>query len=230
MAERVRVDRRGFLKTTAAGFVVLFTGGEFSGTLILAHGYNGTPGMGIYSALGSRVPSELNLLTVIPDLPLSNHNNTADPQKLMNPEAASDRLAELIESAQKPVILAGHSLGVNIALYTLSRYAVTVDAALLIAGRYKTPSGDPLLDQRCYGRQLYPSIIRDHIRGPFVAVNSLDDTVVQPPETNLGNIASTFGAKPVLAHNQGHFDQPASAPYLVGLLKSEILPLTPHNL
>lgn len=230
MGERIRVGRRGFLKTTAAGFAMLFMGYEFSGTFILAHGYNGTPGMGIYSALGSRVPSELNLLTIIPDLPLSNRDNTSDPQKLMNPEAASYRLAELIESAKKPVILAGHSLGVNIALYTLSRYAVTVDAALLIAGRYKTPSGDRLLEERCYGRLLYPSIIRDHIRGPFVAVNSADDKIVEPPETNLDNIAKTFGAKPIPAYGQGHFDQPASAPYLVGLLKSEILPFTPHNL
>lgn len=228
MAERVRVDRRGFLKTTAAGFAVLFMGHEFSGTFILAHGYNGSPDMGIYTALGSRVSSELNFQSLIPNLPLSNRENTTDPQKIMNPEAASYKLAELIDSAKKPVILAGHSLGVNIALYTLSHYAVTVDAALLIAGRYKTPSGDRLLEERCYGRLLYPSIIRDHIRGPFIAVNSADDTAVRPPETNLGNIASTFGAKAVLAHNQGHFDQPASAPYLIGLLKSEVLPFIPR--
>lgn len=229
MAERIQVGRRGFLKTTAGAFALLFTGHEFSGTLILAHGYNGSPDMGVYSALSRQAPSQLNLLTVVPDLPLTNPANTADPEKIMSPETASYKLAELIHLAKRPVVLAGHSLGVNIALYTLSQYAVTVDAALLIAGRYKTSSGDPLLDQRCYGRQLFPSIIREHIRGSFVAVNSADDTVVKPPETNLGNIASTFGAKPVLAQGQGHFDQPGSVPYIIGLLKSEILPLTPRD-
>lgn len=220
-----RVDRRVFLKrSTALGAVALF-GREFSGTLIVVHGYNGAPTRDMYAAMSQRAPLELNLLTQVPDLPLSNKDNLgSNPKKFMDPESASLQVATLIKQVKTPVVLLGHSLGVNIALYTLSQYQIVVDGALLVAGRYQTPSGDVLLETKCYNRLLLPSVIRRNIQGPFIATNSLGDTVVIPPEENLANIARTFGAKPIPTTGKGHFDSPEHATFLIDILKREILP------
>lgn len=209
---------------TAAAYGALLLGREFSGTLILAHGYNGSPQVGVYQTISETAPSQLNLLTQIPDLPLSDKEYAPSSDKIMNPEAASSKLAALIADARRPVVLAGHSLGVNIALFTLSHYQVEVEAALLISGRFKTPSGDENLERWCYRRQLLPGEIKRKIAGPFIAVHSDDDTVVTPPRLNLANIASTFGAEPVITHGYGHFDKPEHAPFLIGVIRSKIIP------
>lgn len=224
MSERTK--RREFLQRGAAFMAVPLLGREFAGNLVIVHGYNGDPNGEMYTALGQTMQTWFNYQAIIPDLPLSNKENASgNPNKLMDPESASRNIAELIKQSTKPTILVGHSLGVNIALYTLSQFEVSVDAAVLVSGRYQTPTGDSELD-RCYNRTLRPQLIQDHIRVRelFLAVHSEEDPVVKPGKQNLENLTNTFGAQPLLTKGHGHFDKAEDAAFLVEVLQNRILP------
>jgi len=221
MSERTS-RRRAIAQIAATAFAFASTKiPEYAGEIILVHGYNGVPNTPMHNEFSSLAGAKLHSQVIIPDLPLSNEENSiliGRKDKLMDRDKAAKEVADLIIASHKPPWLIGHSAGAFIAALALSNYEVEVAGLALVAMRYRTPVEDDFL-KRCYREGLDPASTVNRMKGrPILGFYSTDDGVVRPPETNMNNVVEAFGAIPYLANDKGHFDRPQDTGFIINVL------------
>lgn len=164
--------------------------------VIFVHGYHSSPKKLKYQLVAKEL-KKLGVDFIIPQFPGKDHPQSSKWLEIINKQ---------VKSANKPVVLVGHSLGTRAILLYLDKYNQKVDRVILIAAfNNEIEKNGKMARGRLSNFFQYHLDIKKitKLARKFIVVHSEDDDLI-PYRQGVG-IAKELGAKLITYKDKGHF-------------------------
>ncbi len=230
--------RRDFLRLGGVALIGLVASSvsaqeENRGSFIFAHGAYGSA---FARNLESAIQQDFKMETYFPSLPFGRANVEGQSGIAPDTDTAIAVLAEKLNQAKRPRILAGHSFGAFVALATVIKEKIEVDGLVLGAMRFKDPSQDPNSLLAASYNKYWPIITKEEVVknniGVFVIIHDRGEIKdgkqvggdEQVKKDNSERIETQLGAIWYPAPNRGHLLDERDSELFIGAIKQYLLP------
>lgn len=181
--------------------------------IVFVHGYTASSKADWYPNLAPEL-EKLGIDFVVPDLPGGKNPHSKEWLKIIDKE---------VKSANKPVVLVGHSLGTRAVLLYLDKFGQKVDTVVLIAAFDNNYVANRSRRNECYSDFFDYALDIEKIKklaNKFIVIHSRNDSSI--PYEQGERIAKYLNAELIFFEDRDHFVAPKNSSAILEILRKEL--------